>query len=145
MKLARYLIICMVAAALLTGCKDKKTSAAPLSKPDTCRVLAMVMDTITTEIKHDVVYRIIQSVVKVDSATKELSWLTDSLYYRPVMDTVRNPLTKLPVLDSAGKSRQELTWQYTPKKFVVDSKIIVDSVISRFKQYMPDSLTKNPR
>lgn len=147
MKLTVFVAMLLIAVVTMnTSCKSK-TSSSPIAKGDTARVVALYVDTTLPDIRHEIIYRVIQSAVNIDTTSddKKLSWRTDSLYYRPIIDTIRNAITKLPVVDSAGRIRTEIKYVYIAKNMVWDTGIITDSAISRFKKYFPakDSV-RNP-
>lgn len=131
-------ILLMTAIIVKTSCKSK-TASAPVAKGDTARIVALYVDTALPDIRHEVIYRVIQSTVNIDTASddKKLSWRTDSLYYRPVIDTLRNPQTKLPVLDSAGRIRTEIKYIFIAKSMVWDTGVVTDSAVNRFKKFFP--------
>lgn len=141
----RSLLFFLAATLILAmSCGDKKSKSPNLTGGDTTRIFGVYADTLRSDIMHDVMYRVVNETILVDSGTKKLSWSIDTLYFKPTLDTLRDSTSKKPTLDSLGRVQTTVNWIYTPKYLVWDTGIKVDSALSRFRKYIfkPDSTKK---
>lgn len=130
--------IALLTSIFSISCKDK--SSPTITKGDTTRVFALYADPSQADVLNGAMYRVITKGV--DTSNQKLAWKIDTMYYKPTIDTLRDPTTRKPLTDSVGRFKTEVKWNFHPKQLVWDSGIRVDSVLSRFRQYLVADTTK---
>jgi hypothetical protein len=96
----------------LTNCNNNKTESFKHSPNDTLKTVAVYMMGNEGELRYGYTYKVLcdtMTMVKKDSNSMELKWGRDSLYYIPLVDTIRDKFNK-PVKDSIGNYNYSVTW-----------------------------------
>jgi len=130
-------LVLIVSLIINVKCKNKSASLSTKSLPDTSRVIGVFVDLKGEDIRHDIVYRVIKDSIKVDTSNVMRNIVTkDSLYFVPVVDSVRDRATGKPSFDSLGKAIFTTYWIPTQRSMVIDLGLKVDSAVSKLGKYL---------
>jgi len=149
-----YLLMMTIATMIFLRCNDSKAGSA--TKPpakrtliDTAKVVGMFISKDFKNVFHDVIYRVrfdsVQFDVPTGKETFRKEWGIDSAYFVPRLDTLRDSLSRKPIMDENGRAKMVTVWDAQDKRFVWDLDMDIDSAIKKFRQFLiVDTAKKNP-
>lgn len=137
-----YFAAILMLTSVFSKCKDKATKPPDVTKGDTLLIYGIYPTPEKDKLLNGEMFRVIRPSINIDSSTKELSWKIDSFYFRPVMDTLRDSLTRKPLFDDKGVVKLQKIWPEVSKKWVYDTGITVDSINSWFNKKLVSDTAK---
>jgi len=160
MKKSYYFWIAALLLSLLiikTSCKDKAPAGYSTHPPakktiyDTAKLILVFVDPSGQEIRHDIGYRIrvdsVKTLVPLGDGKFNEYWFTDSQYYLPKLDTLRDS-TRHPIKGADGNYTIIPVYPGPYSKEIVwDENIVVDSAVRKFQRFLtlPDTTKKKPQ
>ncbi len=132
----KQLLLLGISIITLTSCKNDGVKTFKQSPSDTTKTMCLYvlnnrqqfLDWTIRVTKDSFMY--VKSDTAGNKVTQEKKWIRDTLYFVPVIDTLRDTQGKF-ILDSLGKPQPKLFWPQAPKKYIIkDFNVNINEIFS---------------
>lgn len=107
-------------SVLMYACTNSNSAPAENSKRpnDTTQIVGVFEMGQQRALRMDFMWRVTKDTLSISKDSSKLTWARDTSYFAPIQDTIRNPTTYKPVLDSVGKPQLGIFWVPLPRQNV---------------------------